>query len=256
MGAEFWRTFLFLLQVTLDGGGYWDCASQSGYQEPSIFLIAAFLIVVIILLLNMLIAMMAETFTKVTESGYDNYALAFSKTLVYMRVRADVAVPLNLLSIPYYILKGLHNLVRLPSLAQSQSKSPESPATEHARALEKQPSFLPAAWSAGSPVAAASQATQQSSTRDPEVIRRIDDIRLLVLSEPGKKLQFERSIVRFCRIQEEGEEPLTADETRDIMRDCTFDANQELKEDLTAELMPALQSLERLMKQQARARPS
>ena len=57
-------------------------------------------------------------------------------------------------------------------------------------------------------------------------------------------------------IQEEGEEPLTADETRDIMRDCTFDANQELKEDLTAELMPALQSLERLMKQQARARPS
>ena len=37
--------------------------------------------------------------------------------------------------------------------------------------------------------------------RDPEVIKRIDAIRLDVLCDPAKKLHFERSIARFCRVQ-------------------------------------------------------
>ena len=35
LGEHFFRTFLFLLQVTFDGGGYWDCAAQSSYQVRS-----------------------------------------------------------------------------------------------------------------------------------------------------------------------------------------------------------------------------
>ena len=32
LGDGIMRTFLFLIQITLDGGNFWDCASQSSYQ--------------------------------------------------------------------------------------------------------------------------------------------------------------------------------------------------------------------------------
>ena len=57
------------------------------------------------------------------------------------------------------------------------------------------------------------------------------------------------ALPRACVSQEEGEEPLTLDETRDLMRDCTLDAKEELKAELTGELIPILKSLERAVKQ-------
>ena len=42
------------------------------------------------------------------------------------------------------------------------------------------------------------------SGRDPEVIKRIDDIRVLILSNPTKKLNFERSLTYFCQVAVRG----------------------------------------------------
>ena len=61
--------------------------------------------------------------------------------------------------------------------------------------------------------------------RDPEVVKRIDEIRLALLNDSAKKLHFERSIARFCRVQEDQEDPLSADEIREIVREV----NQEIR---------------------------
>ena len=165
---------------------------------PGVLLIALFLIVVVILLLNMLIAMMAETFTNVTQNSYDNYALAFSKTLVYMRVRAHVAVPLNLLSVPYYCARAVYVLVRALCTSSvvddAQCADDTAAGTSAASAAANSPKQSaisqqsPVANSPKPPTSPDSSAPRGHTQRDPDVVQRIDDIRLVVLSTPGKKL--------------------------------------------------------------------
>ena len=38
-----------------------------------------------------------------------------------------------------------------------------------------------------------------------QVVSRIDDIRWAVLADPKRKIHFERSIARFCRVQDDAE---------------------------------------------------
>ena len=52
-----------------------------------------------------------------------------------------------------------------------------------------------------------------------QVVSRIDDIRWAVLADPKRKIHFERSIVRFCRVQDDAEPSITADELRDLLRE-------------------------------------
>eukprot|EP00966_Prymnesium_polylepis_P248588 5747644-Prymnesium_polylepis.1 len=42
------------------------------------------------------------------------------------------------------------------------------------------------------------RASRPAETRDASVVRRIDEIRFLILSESARKLHFERSISRYC----------------------------------------------------------
>ena len=73
------ETFLFLLEITLDGGGHWNCFRQSSAEATGLILFGAFMIIVVIMLLNTLIAMMAETFTNVSGASFKNYAFSFGK---------------------------------------------------------------------------------------------------------------------------------------------------------------------------------
>ena len=66
---------------------------------------------------------------------------------------------------------------------------------------------------------AATRLFLQEDTRDPEVVKRIDDIRIMLLKDTTRKKQFERSIARYCSVQDEGEDELDADEIRDIIRE-------------------------------------
>ena len=109
------------------------------------------------------------------------------------------------------------------------------------------------------------------SGRDAEVTKRIDDVRLVVLSDPAKKLHFQRSVTRFCRVQvsrtigqelfsclflprfrylicschsrsqylttplpdqDEAEDQLTLDETRDVVQECNNDLLQNIIREL------------------------
>ena len=78
--------FLFLFQMTIEGGGYWYCFRQTSSPTPGTFLLAIFLIVVLLMLLNTLIAMMEDTYIKVNEESFPNYASSFGKVShVHMR---------------------------------------------------------------------------------------------------------------------------------------------------------------------------
>ena len=249
-------------------------------QEPGLLLVAIFLLVVVIMLLNTLIAMMADTFTAVTSAAFANYAYAFAKTLVLMRVSTGVAVPLNLLAIPFDSLRFLYRIpqtvgcVRTLYDAYHANTAPPGKKLQHQRshsavqvgkialkehwtcqgkllrrgeddahrsnassdAIGRQsglahPTLLAASGGIGRHVARPAlirEATQNVSNlivdlsqfsadaneetgyffqggdgsgRDPEVIKRIDDVRLLILRDGAKKLHFERMIARFCSIQ-------------------------------------------------------
>ena len=63
------------------------------------------MILIVIMLLNTLIAMMAETYNRISLFAFRNYAFSFGKVLVSQRCKpGSAAVPLNLLSLPYYSL--------------------------------------------------------------------------------------------------------------------------------------------------------
>ena len=62
---DFSSAFLFLVEITLDGGGYWGCFRQSNAEIPGMLIFAVFTMIMMLMLVNTLIAMMAQTFQKV-----------------------------------------------------------------------------------------------------------------------------------------------------------------------------------------------
>jgi hypothetical protein len=89
-----------------------DCFRQSSAPAPGLLLLVIFLAVVVIMLLNTLIAMMAETFARVMQDSFMNYAYAFAHVLVKQRCETGSSVaPLNILSLPYLICTGTYTVV-------------------------------------------------------------------------------------------------------------------------------------------------
>ena len=71
------------------------------------------MIIVVIMLLSMLIAMMAQTFKTISTTAFNYYSFAFAKVLVAQRCQpGSIAVPLNLVSMPYHVLRFLRLLFR------------------------------------------------------------------------------------------------------------------------------------------------
>merc|ERR1712232_246870 len=89
------------------GSGYFSCmrASSGGSFALLITYIYAFLVGV--LLVNMLIAIMAKTVDEMYESVLMVYAEASAKMVLAYDSTPMVPPPINLLSIPYYILVAM-----------------------------------------------------------------------------------------------------------------------------------------------------
>ena len=93
----------------------WSCFRQSAHSTTAPLLYGLFMLFVVILLLNMLIAMMAETYSKVSEQSFTNYAQSFAGLLVTQRCPSGIGSttsPLNLLGLPYYVLCILRAMAR------------------------------------------------------------------------------------------------------------------------------------------------
>ena len=206
----------FLVEITLDGGGYWACFRQSSADLPGLMIFGIFMIIVILMLLNTLIAMMADTFSAVTHDSFPNYAAAFAKVLVFQRCKTAPPVPLNLLSLPFLVGEGVWKLCRVTVGRRQRRPS-----------IRRKSTLLPHGISSvGSDIAnrvandLTKWATPVADSRDAAVVSRIDTIRMMLLQDPQKKLHFERAIARFCRVQEDdAAEPVSADDVREILRE-------------------------------------
>mmetsp|Transcript_47423 Transcript_47423/g.106934 ORF Transcript_47423/g.106934 Transcript_47423/m.106934 type:complete len:888 (-) Transcript_47423:215-2878(-) len=275
MGSTLSDTLLFLLQSTLEGSDKWQCFYMSSARWPGLMLYGFFLVIIVLVLINTLIAMMAETYTKVSDHAFENYAFSFSRVLVSQRCNHSVVTPLNLLSLPYQVtsflfkmiagcrfyrralkgLSGVHSsstllhregsessasspsplkqLAAMKQLAADKTQQRKSPRGQAKRCSVIQFSSIQRDLSleCGEASQAVEFATSRSSSspagedadrsdlRDLAVIKKLNDIRLQVLDRLERKLQFERSVARFCRVQEDAEDPLSAEEIKDLIRE-------------------------------------
>ena len=123
LGDSVIQAALYLAQATLEGSDSWECFYQSSAQSPGMLMLISFLIAVVIMLLNTLIAMMAETFTKVSGASFKNYASSFGHVLVTNRVKPSTTVPANLLTLPYTVVTSLLALLRRVAGHQNEAFS-------------------------------------------------------------------------------------------------------------------------------------
>ena len=73
------EVLLFMIENTLAGADYWNCFRQSSSELPGIMVFGSFMVVIVVMLLNTLIAMMAETYDRISASAFRNYAFSFGK---------------------------------------------------------------------------------------------------------------------------------------------------------------------------------
>jgi len=275
VGSSTTQTFLFMLRGSLEGSDQWTCFHQSSAQAPGLFLYGAFLLFVVVVLLNMLIAMMAETFTTVFAHSFKQYAVSFGAVLVAQRINTTVVPPLNLLSLPYHLISNVVALgssiyqSRTANFAKSISArrsmhdvgcrahgSGKQPSEGSAATMSDDAQELPPLHSQQALLSATTvklshfpedSAIQQINaisqvkwaaveTRNPSVVRKFDEIRLEVIEEAGRKQHFERSVNRFCAITDDTEEPLSADETRDLMREVLSDMGKQMMREVLMEV--------------------
>ena len=96
--------FVWLLEVTVGNGGNFACLRQSSVGEFAEPMFILFLLVQMVMLMNMLIAMMADTFAKVGENSR-NVFLYLKALQVHVWLQyPPVPPPLNLLSLPYFFI--------------------------------------------------------------------------------------------------------------------------------------------------------
>ena len=189
---------------------------------------------------------MAETFSTVSASSFKNYAFSFGKVLISQRCKTVAAVPLNLLSVPFWIGYGAlgmftvasHCWGRRESLGVATTTTTSTVAAtvastrksvagmcglkrEATKVLDatremtrgvsdatremtrgvSRPVDAMKSWGRNISSNIEEKLALELDLRDPAVVVKIDEIRLAVLSNEGKKLHFERAIARFCRVQ-------------------------------------------------------
>ena len=191
-------TALFLLQVTLGADPAFDCFHNTSAKGPGVFLMMTFMGFVVIILLNMLIAMMADTYAQKAEKSFANYALGFAHELAKRRQRyyTGSSPPLNLLEIPYQLFRLLRALFCALVCRRNPGNSPKH--TAASRKLE-------------------AESTSSSQPSDAEVSKLIDAVRIEIIR--SKKDHLQKTVARFCRAQEEADEGPTIDDIKDIVRE-------------------------------------
>jgi len=109
---DFGSSVTFLWEAMLEGSGYFPCftASSGGYLAT--FFMYGFVLTSTIMLVNMLVAMMAESFSQVHGNRLEFYLFLRARQVVSWRAYAPVPPPLNLLRAPYELLWLPYELLR------------------------------------------------------------------------------------------------------------------------------------------------
>ena len=100
----------YLVEFTLSGGVDFYCFEVSSANQGGTLLAYGFAVFTVIVLFNMLIAMMAETFTRMSTDSFAHYAKDCAFFMVKWRQRTTKFSPLPLftvLGVPFAVIQGL-----------------------------------------------------------------------------------------------------------------------------------------------------
>jgi len=210
-------TFAMLLEVVLDGGGYWHCFSNSNFHYTGPVLFGIYLLFVVIILVNVLVAMLSDTFSKVQNEAFMNYAHEFAKILIRFRSASFIPQPLNLFSLPCKVVQSITFVV--------QGARSLFIVLFARKAIDKTPEFLAQMLGLVLPQAP-----------DSPVIDVINQIRNDLIGSSTRIKHFQGAIARFCRAQDDSVDPPSQEEIREIVRE-TVQTEQERERVELVELM-------------------
>jgi len=134
-------TMLLQIDAILTGEAYLQCFFQSN-DVFGFYLQAVYIIISVVLLLNMLIAMMGETFSVMAEAAHNETALQFANEVLEMASLPSLTPPINLLQIPVQLMKMVLSLLQgsLTCLGCSKSSSCAMRTLDYAMAFIAPPS--------------------------------------------------------------------------------------------------------------------
>jgi len=102
--ADFGAAIAFLWEATLDGTGYFQCFTASSVGYVATFAMYLYVLTSTILLVNMLIAMMSESFSNVQANKKEYYLFLKARQIIQWNSSSPVPPPLNVLRFPYELL--------------------------------------------------------------------------------------------------------------------------------------------------------
>ena len=99
-GVDMISTLVRLIESSLTGGDYFECARDTGAPAAAWTLALVFATIMAVLLLNMLIAMMAKTFDNISEASATNYLFLFTQRVLALQSEPPTPPPFYALSLP------------------------------------------------------------------------------------------------------------------------------------------------------------
>jgi len=108
-----WRNVWVLTKVLVGGGGdtYVDCLEATQNSVAASIIFELYLLFTVVLLLNLLIALFSKTFDIIYEKQSMNYQFIFARNVMNAAERSMVPAPLNLLTLPHWLLSKAPALV-------------------------------------------------------------------------------------------------------------------------------------------------
>eukprot|EP00966_Prymnesium_polylepis_P251051 5804918-Prymnesium_polylepis.1 len=180
----------------------------------------------------MLIAMMGETFTKMSGQSFALFATNFASFVVNYRKRtAGHPLPLlNVIGLPYSFIQSARWLFRFKS-------GPVNVHGDGAGQLAEE-----------SLIAEAPRRSLQEQVHSAQLLQRVNGLRVEVIETPGKKQHFERAIADFCRVVDDDEDPIAGEvaEMHAELGDLRKALDTEIGE-LRGELRTSLDGLRQLL---------
>jgi ankyrin repeat protein len=129
-GLDLPSTLVILVEATLTGDLFFECAHASSNAVAAWMLSFIFAVLTVVLLLNMLIAMMSKTFDNVVEALGPNYLFLFGQLCFSLLHEPPTPPPLNVLSWPYEAVMAVRWLlerIRKNGTSYSQMKDKKAP---------------------------------------------------------------------------------------------------------------------------------
>jgi len=221
LASHEWSQMLsMMIEITFDGTSYWDCHFYSSTPFAGVMIHSGFLLFVTMILVNTLIAMMAETFSRVQQASFENYAYEFAHILLEWTQEEQAPVPLNLMALPYNATRALSHIFKVAWFIVGAFLNGAAEAGGgHIRSLEQlqRGDSLPQIPPDLLRQLSASVRLEKGKSQDLAVMAEIDSIRETIIR--SKRPHFERSIAFYCQAQEEGEDPPNLEEIRETVHD-------------------------------------